>query len=142
MATPIQGNAAAGLDSRMMCALLGSAAAYDEGRLALPDETAADPAVAAALGFLVEQCWLVEDGTGTCTVTPAGHFWFQSLGYGDTVKFHEYWGAVFLLQVRSNHRETIVWHKGRFATIGIEFMPQPKHFEVSRENEPTGSVSV
>lgn len=133
---PIEGNAAAGLDSSLTYALLGSAAANDEGRLDLPDGMAADPAVAPMLRFLVEQRWLAEDGTGTRTVTPAGRFWFHSLEYGDTVKFHEYGGAVFLLQLRLNRRETIVWHKGRFATIGIEFMSQPEHFEVRRENEP------
>ena len=137
MAMPIEGNAAAGLDSRLMCALLGSAAANDEDRLELPDGAVADPAVAAVHGFLVEQRWLADDGTGTWTLTPRGRFWFQSLSYGDTVKFHEYRGAVFLLQGRRNYRETIVWHKGRFATIGIEFLPQPEHFEVRRENELT-----
>ena len=134
---PIQGNAAAGLDSRLTYALLASAAANDEGRLQLPDGLATDPAVAPVLGFLAEQRWLAEDGTGTWTVTLAGRFWFQSLDYGDTVKFHEYGGAVFLLQIISSGTETVVWHKGRFATIGIQFIPQPEHFEVRRENEPT-----
>ena len=120
-----------------MCALLGRAAANDEGKLELPDETAADPAVAAVLGFLVEQCWLEEEAARTWTVTPAGRFWFQGLDYGDLVKFYEHGGAVFLLHLISNSRETVVWHKGRFATIGIEFTPQPEHFEVRRENEPT-----
>ena len=120
-----------------MYALFGGAAANDEGRLQLPDGLAADPAVAPVLDFLAEQRWLAEDGTGTWTVTRAGRFWFLSLDYGDTVKFHEHRGAVFLLQGRSNRSETIVWHKGRFATISIEFIPQPEHFEVRRENEPT-----
>ena len=116
-----------------MCELLRWAAENDDGKL----ELAAETAVAAALGFLVEQRWLAEDGTGTWTVTPAGRFWFQSLDYGDTVKFHEYGGAVFLLHVISSGNETVVWHKSRFATIGIHFIPQPDHFEVRRENEPT-----
>lgn len=120
-----------------MYALLGSAAANDEGRLELPDGMAADPALAPSLGFLVDQRWLAEDGTGTWIVTPAGRFWFQSVDYGDTVKLHEYGGAVFLLQVIPNRNETVVWHKGRFATIAIEFIPQPEHFEVRKENEPT-----
>ena len=137
VAMQIRGNAAAGLDSRLMCALLGSAAANDEGRLKLPDGTAIDPVVAPELGFLIEQRWLAEDGTGTWTVTAAGRFWFQCIGYFDTVKFHEHGGAVFLLHVISSGSETVVWHKGRFATISIEFMPQPEHFEVRRENEPT-----
>ncbi|MYN63779.1 MAG: hypothetical protein F4X11_01920 [Acidobacteria bacterium] len=125
------------MDTRLMYALLERAAADDEGKLELSDETAADPAVAAVLGFLVEQCWLAEEGTGTWTVTPTGRFWFQGLGYGDIVKFHEYGGAVFLLHVGWSRNETIVWHRGRFATIRIEFIPQPEHFEVRRENEPT-----
>ena len=137
MAMRIRGNSAAGLDSRLTCALLGGAAANDEGRLELPDGTAADPAVAPALGFLVEQRWLAEVGTATWTLTPAGRFWFQSLGHVDIVKFHECGGSVFLLHVKSNRSETIVWHKGRFATISIEFIPRPEHFEVRRENEPT-----
>lgn len=84
------------------------------------------------LGFLVDQRWLAEDETGTWTVTPTGRFWFQSLHYGDLVKFHEYAGGVFLLHVISSGHETVVWHKGRFATVRIEFIPQPEHFEVRR----------
>ena len=133
----IRGNAAAGLDSRLMCALLGSAAANDEGRLELPDGMATDPAVAPTLEFLVEQRWLAEDGTGTWILTAAGRFWFQNLGYGGTVKFHEYGGAVFLLHDTSRGTETVVWHKGRFATIGIGSRHVRNIFEVRRENEPT-----
>ena len=48
---------------------------------------------------------------------------------------------MFLLHVISSDNETVVWHKGRFATIGIEFIPQPEHFEVRRENEPTTTPS-
>ena len=120
-----------------MCALLRHAAANEGGKLALPDETAADPAVAAVLGFLVEQCWLEEEAARTWTVTAAGRFWFQSLHHRDLVIFHEYGGAVFLLHLRSRSRETVVWHEGRFATITIESTPRPEHFEVRRENEPT-----
>ena len=120
-----------------MCELLRWATATDDGKLELPDETAADPAVVAALGFLVEQHWLADNGIRTWTATPAGRFWFQSLYYGDIVKFHEYGGAVFLLHVTSSGNETVVWHRGRFATISVEFIPQPEHFEVRRENEPT-----
>ena len=132
-----QGNAATGMDTRLMCELLGQAAVNDDGKLQLLGETAADPGVAALLRFLVDQRWLREDGPGAWIVTLAGRFWFQSLDYGDTVKFHKYGGAVFLLQVRLNRGETIVWHKGRFATINIEFIPQPEHFEIRRENEST-----
>ena len=125
------------MNARLMCELLGRATATDDGKLELTDETAADPAVLAALGFLIEQRWLAEDGTATWTVTPAGRFWFTSLRYRDILKFHEYGGPVFLLHVISIRNETVVWHKGRFATISIGFIPQPEHFEIRRENEPT-----
>ena len=69
-------------------------------------------------------------------LTRAGRFWFESLEYGDVVTFREYGGAVFLLNTRSQAEETIVWHKGRFATIGIDRFSHPEHFEVRRENEP------
>ena len=46
-----------------MCELLGWATATDDGKLELPDETAAEPAVVAVLGFPVEQHWLAENGT-------------------------------------------------------------------------------
>jgi len=120
-----------------MCALLGRAAENADGKLELPNETVADPAVATALGFLVDQRWLTEEGIGWWCATPAGRLWFRSLHYGDLLKFHEYGGVVFLLQVISSGNETVVWHKGRFATIRIESIPQPEHFEVRRENEPT-----
>ena len=92
--------------------------------------------IAAVLAFLVDQRWFSKNGDGTWTVTPSGRIWLGSLTYGDVVKFIEYGGAVFLLHSRANVDETIVWHKGRFATIGIAFTPQPEHFEVRRENEP------
>lgn len=120
-----------------MCELLRWATATGDGKLELPDEAAIDPVVAATLGFLVEQHWLAENGTRSWTVTPAGRFWFQSQYYGNKMKFYEYGGAVFLLHVTSSGNETVVWHKGRFATISVEFIPQPEHFEVRRENEPT-----
>ena len=50
--------------------------------------------------------------------------------------FHEYGGAVFLLNTRSRAAETIVWHRGRFATISIAYIPHPEHFEIRKENEP------
>ena len=117
-----------------MCDLLARAASNREGKLGV--DTGADPEVLRLVDFLVEQGWLEKDGDTTWTVTPAGRFWFQSLQYGDVVRFHEYGGAVFLLNTRPNARETIVWHKGRFATIGIAHFPHPEHFEVRRENEP------
>ena len=76
-----QGNAATGMDTRLMCELLGQAAVNDDGKLQLLGETAADPGVAALLRFLVDQRWLREDGPGAWIVTPAGRFWFQSLDY-------------------------------------------------------------
>ena len=125
------------MDAGLVCELLRWATAADDGKLELPDETTADPVVVATLGLLVEQHWLAEDGTRSWTVTPAGRFWFQSQYYGNRMKFHEYGSAVFLLHVASSGNETIVWHKGRFATISVEFIPQPEHFEVRKENEPT-----
>ena len=84
----------------------------------------------------MEQGWVEKaDAEGTCTVTPSGRFWVESLRYGDIVKFYEYAGAVFLLSTRSRADETIVWHKGRFATIGIAHFPHPEQFEVRKENE-------
>ena len=125
------------MNARLMCDLLARAASNREGKLELPVETCADPEVSKVVDFLVEQGWLEKDGgDGTWTVTRAGRFWFESLAYGDIVTFYEYGGAVFLLYTRSNTAETIVWHKGRFATIGIAHILHPEHFEVRRENEP------
>ena len=137
MPSGIRGNAVAGMDTRLMCVLLGIAVENWQGRLELPDETATQSVMRATLGFLVDQRWLAEDATGTWAVTTAGRFWFQCVGYSDTVKFHEYGGAVFLLHVISSGSETVVWHKGRFATIGIGSIHVRDHFEVRRENEPT-----
>ena len=125
------------MDARLTYGLLARGASNPEGKLELPPEAEADPEVSKVVDFLVEQGWLKKDGDdGAWTVTPAGRFWFESLGYGDVVTFHDYGGAVFLLNTRSNVTETIVWHKGRFATISIAHIPQPEHFEVRRENEP------
>lgn len=119
-----------------MCNLLTFAASNREGRLELPVEASADSEVSKILDFLAEQGWLEKDGTdATWGVTPAGRFWFESLDYGDIVAFYEYGGAVFLLHTTSTD-ETIVWHKGRFATIGISYLSHPEHFEVRKENEP------
>ncbi len=137
MPSAIQGNVVAEMDTMLMCELLGQAAVNDNGKLQLPHETAADARIAATLEFLVDQHWLAEDSAGTWTVTPAGRFWFQGLNYGDMVKFFKYGSAVFLLHVISSGSETVVWHRGRFATISIKYVPQPGYFEVRRENEPT-----
>lgn len=136
MATPTRREAVSRMNAGVMFDLLRRAAADAEVRLGLPDETVADPEIAAVLAFLVDQRWLSDDSDGTWTITPSGRLWLESLNYGDVVKFIEYGGAVFLLNSRGNADETIVWHKGRFATIGIAFTPQPEHFEVRRENEP------
>ena len=121
---------------RLLIDLLALAASNRDGKLEVPVDTGTDSEVAKVVDFLVEQGWLGIDGDVTRPVTPAGRFWFESLDYGDVVTFHEYGGAVFLLNTRSNPEETIVWHKGRFATIGIAHSPYPEHFEVRRENEP------
>ena len=125
------------MNATLMCDLLARAASNREDKLELSVETSAHPEASKVLDFLVEQGWLEKDGgDGTWTVTPAGRFWFESLGYGDVLMFHEYGGMVFLLCTRSQAEETIVWHKGRFATIGIAHSPHPEHFEVRRGNEP------
>ena len=136
MAMPTRKEGREPMNVRLMFDLLSVAAANAEGRLGLPDERLADPEVAAVLAFLVDQRWLSDVGDGTWTLTTSGRLWLESLNYGDVVKFFEYGGAEFLLNSRGNADETIVWHKGRFATIGIAFTPQPEHFEVRRENEP------
>ena len=118
-----------------MCDLLARAASNREGKFELSIDMGVDPGVSKVVDFLLEQGWLEKGGDGTWTVTPAGRFWFESLQYGDVVRFHEYGGAVFLLNTRPNTAETIVWHKGRFATIGIAHFPHPEHFEVRKENE-------
>lgn len=117
--------------------LLARAVSNREGKLELPAETGVDPTVSRVLEFLVEQGWLAKTAAeGTWTVTPSGRFWLESLEYSDIVKFYEYAGAVFLLSTRSRAEETIVWHKGRFATIGIARLSCPEQFEVRKENEP------
>lgn len=119
-----------------MCQLLALATSNRKDKLELSVETGADPEVSKILDFLVEQSWLEKDGTdATWGVTPAGRFWVESLDFGDFVTFHEYGGAVFLLHTRSGDK-TVVWHKGRFATISIAYSPHPEHFEVRKENEP------
>lgn len=124
------------MNARLMCDLLARATSNQRGKLELPDEAAADSTITAVLDFLVEQRWLTKDtGAGKWTVTPTGRLWFSSLQNGDLVKFYDYGGAVFLLNTRAHDRETIVWHKGRFATISVSRFPKPEHFQVRRENE-------
>ena len=136
-AAPPNGRRWLTLNARLTYDLLVRGASNPEGKLELPLETEADPEASRVVAFLVEQGWLEKDGgDGAWTVTPTGRFWLESLDYGDVVTFHEYGGAVFLLNTRSSVAETIVWHKGRFATISITHMPQPEHFEVRKENEP------
>lgn len=116
--------------------LLARAASNREGRLHLPAEMGTGPEVANVVDFLAEQGWLEKDcDDGTWTLTPPGRFWLESLEYGDIVKFYDYGGAVFLLHTRSGGRETVVWQKGKFATIGIAYSPYPGHLEVRKENE-------
>ena len=116
---------------------LARAVSNPDGKLELPTETPANAEGAKVIGFLVAQRWLEPHvGDGTWTLTPAGRFWLDSLNYGEIVKFFEYGGAVFLLTTRSSREETIVWHKGTFATISVAHVPQPEHFKVRKENEP------
>ena len=111
-----------------------SAAVANQGVLELPEELATHPEVAAVLHFLVEQGWLEEShAVGMCVVTPIGRLWVDEVGHSRRLKFHEYGSEVFLLHWQN--RETTVWHKGRFATISVEFIPQPEHFEVRVETE-------
>ena len=131
----IRERAVIGLDSGLMCRLLGYAV-ENEGKVELPGEAMVDTAVVEMLGFLVQQRWLRELGAGRWSVTRAGRFWFASLGYGHILKFHEYGGEVFLLHIATNATETVVWHRGRFATIGIARGAWREHFEVRIENEP------
>lgn len=118
-----------------MCDLLARAVSNREGKFELSIDMEVDPGVSKVVDFLLDQGWLEKGSDGEWAVTPGGRFWFESLQYGDVVTFHEYGGAVFLLNTRSNREETIVWHKGRFATIGIAHVPYPGHFEVRKENE-------
>lgn len=125
------------LNATLICDLLARAVSNREGTLELPGETDTGPEVLQAVEFLEEQGWFEKgDGVGTWTATPAGCFWFESLDYGDIVAFYEYGGAVFLLNTSLSGNETIVWHRGRFATISIAYLPHPEHFEVRMENEP------
>ena len=122
------------LDSELMCGLFGRAV-ENEGKLDLPEEATVDTAVIEMLGFLVQQRWLREYGLGKWSLTRAGRFWFGSLGYGHILKFHAYGGEDFLLHIATNANETVVWHKGRFATIGIARSAWSRQFEVTREND-------
>lgn len=121
----------------LMCDLLGRTASSEKGNLKLPEDLAAIEETRTAIDFLVEQRWLKEDDEGAWTATPIGRLWFSSLQYGDRVTFYEFGGAAFLLITTSNRHETTVWHKGRFATIGISRMSWPERFEVRREAEST-----
>ena len=121
------------MDADLLWRLLATVVA-NQGVLELTEETAANPEVAAILNFLVEQGWL-EDGhaVGMCVATPIGRIWVDEVGHGESLKFYEYGGKVFLLTWRD--RETMVWYMGRFATIGIETLSFPEHFEVRVETE-------
>ena len=111
-----------------------SAAVANEGVLELPAETAANPGVAAVLRFLVDQRWL-EDGhaVGICVVTPIARLWVDEVRHGRRLKFYEYGGKAFLLNWQD--RETMVWHRGRFATISVERAWSLEHFKVRLETE-------
>ena len=121
------------MDADLLWRILSSAAA-NKGVLELPAETAANPEVAAVLQFLVDQRWL-EDGhaPGICVVTPIARLWVDEVRHGRRLKFYEYGGKAFLLNWED--RETMVWHRGRFATITVERAWSLEHFEVRLETE-------
>ena len=121
------------MDADLLWRIL-SAVVANQGAVQLTEETAANPEVAAILGFLVEQGWLEEGHpVGMCVVTPIGRLWVDQVMHGHSLKFYEYGGKTFLLNWES--RKTIVWHKGRFATISAEFAWSSEYFEVRLERE-------
>ena len=119
------------MDANLLWRIL-SVGVANQGVLKLPEETATHPDVAAARQFLVEQGWLEErHGTGRFVVTPIGRLWTEQVSRSESLKFYEYGGKTFLLQWWD--REVLVWHKGRFATTSIGYVPFPEHFEVRFE---------
>ena len=120
-----------------MLDLLGRAASSEQAKLELSKDLTANAETTEAIDFLVEQRWLKADDEGTWTATPVGRLWLSSLQYGDALVYYEYGGAAFLLSTISNRSETMVWHKGSFATIGIARMGWPEQFEVRKEAEST-----
>ena len=131
------------LNAGLIGGILGRAVECEEGRMVLRAEAFVDSAVRGTLGFLADQNWIKETGLRTWTVTRRGRFWYACLSRSDSLMFHEYGRVVFLLHVVRSGPETIVWHKGRFATIAVADLGWPEYFEVRRENElvpiPAGS---
>lgn len=121
------------MDADLLWRILSTVVA-NQGAVQLTEETAANPEVAAIQEFLVDQRWL-EDGhaVGMCVATPIARLWVDEVGHSRRLKFYEYGGKAFLLNWRN--RETMVWHRGRFATITAERAWSLEHFEVRLETE-------
>lgn len=126
------------LDARLLCRLLQAAVA-NAGLLRLATESAGHPEVAAVLQFLAEQRWL-EAGRDAATwrLTAIGRLWIEDLSHNPNVKFHRHDGELFL--VHWNDRETVVWHRGRFATIAVPFGFRER-YEVTLETEPVATAA-
>ena len=125
-------------DARLLCDLLRAGVA-NAGLLPFAPEATADPELAAALRFLVGQGWLEAcRAPATWRVTPLGRLWIEDLSHSPSVKFHRHGGEVFL--VHWNNRETVVWRKGRFATIAVRF-GFGERYEVRLETDPVATAA-
>lgn len=121
------------MDAELLWRIL-SAAVANQGALQLTEETAANPEVAAIRQFLIDQGWLEEGHPVVmCVVTPIGRLWADEVGYSHSLKFYEYGGRTFLLNWRNG--TTMVWYRGRFASIAAEFAWSSEYFEVRLERE-------
>lgn len=127
-----------GLDASLLCRLLQAAAA-NAGLLRLATESAERPEVAAVLRFLAEQRWLEADrDAATWRLTPIGRLWIEDLSHSPYVKFHRHDGELFLLHW--DDRETVVWRRGRFATITVPFGFRER-YEVRLEMDPVTTAA-
>lgn len=121
------------IDARLLCELLRHGVA-NAGVLRVAAEAADHPEVVAVLRFLLDQGWLEEGGDATTwRVTPIGRLWIEDISHRPSVKFHRHEDNLFL--VHWKRRETVVWHKGRFATIAVRF-GFDERYEVRLEMEP------
>ena len=126
------------LDASLLCRLLRAGIAGGD-RLRLPAEFSGHPEVAAVLHFLADQRWLEETGdAATWRVTPIGRLWIENLSLSPSVKFHRHDGQLYL--VHWNDRETVVWRRGRFATITVPFGVR-EGYEVRLEAAPVATAA-